>query len=51
MGKETQQAKTNIEKLGFKDKDLGTPKHDEIVLWLLKQENCGSAEGPGNIIL
>lgn len=39
MGKETQQAKTYQERMGFKDKDLGTSKHDEIVLWLLKQEN------------
>lgn len=28
------QAKTLLEKMGFKDDDLSTPKHDEIMLWL-----------------
>lgn len=31
-----QKPKTNLERLGFKDPDLTSPKHDEMMLWLDK---------------
>jgi hypothetical protein len=40
MGKETEKAKTYQERMGFKDQDIKTSKHDEICLWLAKQSNC-----------
>jgi hypothetical protein len=30
---------TLIEKFGFKDTDLTSPKHDEIIIWLMNQSN------------
>lgn len=37
MTKQTKMAKTYIERMGFKDSDLKTSKHDEICLWLTKE--------------
>jgi hypothetical protein len=33
-------AKTLMERFGFKDTDLSTPEHDEILLWLLDKRNA-----------
>ena len=32
-------SKTLIERFGFKDKDLTTPEHDKMLLWVLNKEN------------
>jgi len=32
-------AKTLIERFGFKDDDLATPEHDKILVWLLDETN------------
>jgi hypothetical protein len=36
---EKNSAKTLIERFGFKDYELTTPRHDEILLWLMQKQN------------
>jgi hypothetical protein len=33
-------AKTFAERIGFKDEDLTTPSHDQLLLWLINKENA-----------
>jgi len=39
MKKKQKKARTIMEKHGFKDEDLETSKHDEILTWLLDKKN------------
>lgn len=39
MNKTSKRAKTMIEKMGFRDKDLKTPEHDYLMMWATEKRN------------